>query len=1076
VRARGFRLQAAIVLLVLALLAAGLLIASPADAASDAITTCLQPCHATGSLMGPDVETDYMGSDESAGHKMGWDPRVVADTKGARLAKGARMPCSECHVVHGTPSSSIYLFSTARTGGSPITVVRDLCVGCHRPNDSSEGTPTVQGLRLRKMPSGPTAHTEESTTPCSDCHGATAHSPEPHGDGSSDCGDESCHGGSGSHAIHLSADDPRGPGQLDCTDDCHQSGDFPNFSAGTDTDTSGSIELDETTVCDECHSPGGDYDGVDSAGRSIGAKDNWASRVYETTSTLQAGKERWCAGCHDGDASVAGEEPSLIDGVYAPAIAGDEQAVAAYGPYGYYETGHGLEAGVYPASGAPAARVECDGCHDYTYGHIDGNARTYSAGSDNYQAGYRLRSVSGQEPFFIPRYDPDGMSYSGVFDPAYARLCFDSGCHDSDLYANPANLTTNFREEASDPDYNSHELHMVESGAWPNRWDSDWNGSGDSMDNCPACHNVHGSPSPAMIRHGELISTPGTTDKVPALNFKYTTSGAETWPTREQSNGGRLDLPGGGGSVGATGVCGMCHAMAASYTRTPTDFYPPKIATAYGTVGSDLVALAFTKGTYTNPGSGALVSGDFALTDTDDGRTVVGVSHAAGDEAAVLTVSSALDGSSDIGVDTIGAATGSSIYDAAGLAMETDAVTILGDSTGPTTADLSPGNGATEVARDADVTLTLADAGSGVDWSTFSITLSGDGGYAKTYTDVDTGIVSKTGTRLEYAVTVSPDELFGLGEVITVTVGADDFVGNALTPPTWVFTVTSTATASQSTLHPSGLGSNPGGYWTVPTAGQWATYLDSNDGDTTYATSNTGSRGAQLYMAMDTDGNFVGSSIEDLTVHVLARYVSGWSPSAPPVTGDIHIGYKTGTATVWDTNRTLAGTGSYIHVTSPTYTTDSDGGALDVSDIDGLQLAVERRLSGGYPLRITEMYAVVSYIPGGGAMKTGPVAATLNIPIEETYVNDGPPVAPDVEATTVEDPPEVSEGFLLASAGTAEAAVAAEPETTGLSKAFGVREPGSGSPAEPGLPLALGSVSLLSLAWKALLRLLGLLA
>jgi hypothetical protein len=27
---------------------------------------------------------------------------------------------------------------------------------------------------------------------------------------------------------------------------------------------------------------------------------------------------------------------------------------------------------------------------------------------------------------------------------------------------------------------------------------------------CFACHNVHGSPTPVMIRHGELISTPDT--------------------------------------------------------------------------------------------------------------------------------------------------------------------------------------------------------------------------------------------------------------------------------------------------------------------------------------------------------------------------------------------------------------------------------------------------------------------------------------------------------------------------------------------------------------------------------------
>jgi hypothetical protein len=52
-------------------------------------------------------------------------------------------------------------------------------------------------------------------------------------------------------------------------------------------------------------------------------------------------------------------------------------------------------------------------------------------------------------------------------------------------------------------------------------------------------------------------------------------------------------------------------------------------------------------------------------------------------------------------------------------------------------------------------------------------------------------------------------------------------------------------------------------------------------------------------------------------------------------------------------------------VGSGTYVTDSDGGALDVSDIASLQIATKRRTSGAYPLRITQVYAVVTYVPGG---------------------------------------------------------------------------------------------------------------
>jgi hypothetical protein len=726
---------------------------------------------------------------------------------------------------------------------------------------------------------------------------------------------------------------------------CHDTNNLPSFSDGEN--------LAQTDVCDTCHSPGGDYNGVDSGGPSIGAKDNWATKVYETTTTLQSGKEKWCAGCHD-------KAPSQVQGVGAPKVIGDEAAATGYGTgYGFYKTGHGLKTGTFPASEAPAAGVECGGCHDLSRRHIDGNARTYSAAGDNYQNGYRLRSISGQEPMDVPRIRSG--PYSGTASAADSRLCFDSGCHNSDIYVNPANMTTNFRETS----YNSHEMHMQSNGSWPNKWDSDWDGTGDSFDNCTACHNVHGSPSPVMVRHGELISTPGTSDKVPALNFKYTTSGAELYPTRSQSNGGSLDLPPGGGSVGSNGVCGMCHNQQVSYSRTPTDFYPPRIATAYGKVGGSTVALAFTKGVYTNSdGTGALVSADLSLTDLDNLRTITGVSHSAGDDAAQLTLNSAFDGSNDLGTDAVAAATSASIYNVGGIGMDTDAVTIVSDTTSPTISDRDPAHGATDVARNQNITFTLADAEAGVDWTTFSISLVGDKGYSKSYTDLDTSVVSKSGSRLSYDVAVDPDTLFGLDEQITVTVNAADLLGNALTPPVWTFTTEAAPTPQTVTIYPSGLGSNPGGYWTVPVADQWATYLDTNDGDTAYATSNTGAQGATLYMAMD-DGSLAGATIQSVQFHVLARYVSGWAPDAPAYPGNIDIGYQTGTATQWVYNASVPGTGSYIDVASGTYITDSDGGALDVSDVTSLQIAVKRRTSGGYPLRVTQFYAIVTYLPGG---------------------------------------------------------------------------------------------------------------
>jgi hypothetical protein len=61
--------------------------------------------------------------------------------------------------------------------------------------------------------------------------------------------------------------------------------------------------------------------------------------------------------------------------------------------------------------------------------------------------------------------------------------------------------------------------------------------------------------------------------------------------------------------------------------------------------------------------------------------------------------------------------------------------------------------------------------------------------------------------------------------------------------------------------------------------------------------------------------------------------------------------------------QTLPGTGEYIHVMSPAYATDSDGGLLDVTDVGALQLAVRRLTGGAAPMRVTEVYAEVRYVP-----------------------------------------------------------------------------------------------------------------
>jgi hypothetical protein len=307
-----------------------------------------------------------------------------------------------------------------------------------------------------------------------------------------------------SHVAHLSG--AHGP-QITCGTSCHVDPYTGLFLDGKD--------LANTNVCDTCHSPGGIYNGVDftvnSGGakdNSVGAKDNWVDGVYDG-GALKHGLERWCVGCHD-------DNPSVVNGVSAPNVAGNFSGSA-----GFYNTGHGRELG-------GLQEISCLVCHDAALVHVDGEARTYTAAADNYQAGYRLKSVDGQEPMDIPR------SWAG-WGAWQFRLCF--SCHDSAPFVTRENTDTNFRSDVNnsceplDPatDWVNKHYYHLQTGNPFKKWDSDVNGWQDSVMSCPACHNVHGaelkdkvnypniSNAPAMIRTGELI---GRTN---SLNLDYMT-------------------------------------------------------------------------------------------------------------------------------------------------------------------------------------------------------------------------------------------------------------------------------------------------------------------------------------------------------------------------------------------------------------------------------------------------------------------------------------------------------------------------------------------------------------------------
>ncbi|MCK5082737.1 MAG: hypothetical protein KAR31_07500, partial [Candidatus Omnitrophica bacterium] len=109
--------------------------------------------------------------------------------------------------------------------------------------------------------------------------------------------------------------------------------------------------------------------------------------------------------------------------------------------------------------------------------------------------------------------------------------------------------------------------------------------------------------------------------------------------------------------------------LLANVSQTSTDGAGPVILACYGTVASADVTVYFSEGVYnaiSAPASptGDLALSDFGITDTDNSRTISGVSHTAGSNTAILTLSAALDATDDLDVDTINAAV-TAIYDSA---------------------------------------------------------------------------------------------------------------------------------------------------------------------------------------------------------------------------------------------------------------------------------------------------------------------------------------------------------------------------------------------------------------------------
>jgi hypothetical protein len=161
-------------------------------------------------------------------------------------------------------------------------------------------------------------------------------------------------------------------------------------------------------------------------------------------------------------------------------------------------------------------------------------------------------------------------------------------------------------------------------------------------------------------------------------------------------------------------------------------------------------------------------------------------------------------------------------------------------------------------------------------------------------------------------------------------------------------------TSQTLTIHPSGLASNPGSYST--TGGAWADVLDSNDSNSTYASRCCTGPTVKFWVDMDDPVGLEDATINSITFHAYVRNTS---------TGhSVNIGYMTDdSTTVWIGSTVVAADTSYTLLSSTSYTTDSAGGALDLADLNNLQIAVDRIGTGPSELRVTEIYAVINYTP-----------------------------------------------------------------------------------------------------------------
>ena len=321
------------------------------------------------------------------------------------------------------------------------------------------------------------------------------------------------------------------------------------------------------------------------------------------------------------------------------------------------------------------------------------------------------------------------------------------------------------------------------------------------------------------------------------------------------------------------------------------------------------------------------------------------------------------------GADTLDITTGFS-KDSVGTASTTDGVAdaALSDITAPeAVSDLATGT-----TTSSSIQLTWTAPGNDADVLTAS---SYDVRYSTSNITNDTDF-----NNASQATGESSPSVAGTGESFTVTglsagtpyyfaIKTTDDSSNTSTLSN-VPTASTDAGSSTLTLHPSGNASNPGGY---SVTGTWAADLDSNDGDTSYASRCCTGPTVKFWVDMDDPTGLGGATINSITFHAYVRNTSS-SHSAD-------IGYMTdGATTVWKGSTVVASGASYTLLSSTSYTTDSAGGALDLADLNNLQIAVDRIGTGPSAMRVTEVYAVIDYTPASNTAPIGGYTANNVIP------------------------------------------------------------------------------------------------